>query len=124
MDLRVDSRASPTLAPAASERPQPRFSRDASRRRLLAAADAFVAALPGFLLLAKICCLYDLDLASLRHLTVDELPRLVLWALAGVWGLTLVEWLFDAHLLRDGDRIYSRLGLIGGAVAARALVRR
>ena len=145
MDLRVDSRASPTLAPAASERPQPRFSRDASRRRLLAAADAvgvlagaavvaatgnttgalaFVAALPGFVLLAKICGLYDLDHASLRHLTVDELPRLVLWALAGVWGLTLVEWLFDAHLLRDGDRIYSRLGLIGGAVAARALVRR
>src|SRR5579885_838101 len=146
MDLRVESPAGAALAPAAAtERPRPRFSRDARRRRLLAAADAFgvltgaavvdatgnptgafalVAALPVLLLLAKICGLYDRDHASLRHLTVDELPRIVLWALAGVWSLTIVEWLFDVHLLRDDDRITSRLGLLAGAVLARALVRR
>ena len=122
-----------------------RFWRDARRRRLLAAADgvavlmaaltvygagntrgslALLAALPLFLVVAKLCGLYDLDHASLRHLTVDELPRIVLWALASVACLTSLSWLFHLNLLLNGDRIYSRLTLVAGAVAARALSRR
>src|SRR5579884_543375 len=145
MDLRVESSAGADVAAAPATRPRARFSRDARRRRLLAAADAFgvlvgaaavaaegdvgsaltlMAALPGFLLLAKICGLYDLDHASLRHLTVDELPRIVLWALVGLWSITLIETVFDFHVLGDDDRIAATLGLIGGVAPARAFVRR
>src|SRR5262245_35433564 len=78
--------------------------RDALRRRMLAAADIcaaliatvtavgladegslvwFLAALPGWVLLAKLHGLYDQDHRVLRHLTVDELPALTAWATTG-----------------------------------------
>src|SRR5262249_44003424 len=100
--LRTD-RARPESAAAVEQVP---FSlrkrqgawRDALLRRLLAAADvlAVVAALvalglagrdfgtvawaglaiPLWIVLAKLVGLYDIDQRSLRHLTVDELPRI------------------------------------------------
>jgi exopolysaccharide biosynthesis polyprenyl glycosylphosphotransferase len=39
--------------------------------------------LPTWLVLAKLYGLYDRDHRTLRHLTVDELPSLLLWALTG-----------------------------------------
>jgi exopolysaccharide biosynthesis polyprenyl glycosylphosphotransferase len=78
--------------------------RDALRRRMLAAADVVAVAvacglaaaqtgdvsvvwsaamLPLWLLLAKLYGLYDQDHRVLRHLTVDELPTLVAWAVTG-----------------------------------------
>jgi exopolysaccharide biosynthesis polyprenyl glycosylphosphotransferase len=77
--------------------------RDALRRRLLAVGDgvsalaasaalavtavdaAFWAALflPVWILLAKIYGLYDRDHRALRYLTVDEIPRIAIWALTG-----------------------------------------
>ncbi len=79
--------------------------RDALLRRFLAGADvlsvllAFVAlaianvdfdsvalaalSIPLWIVLAKLLGLYDFDQRSLRHLTVDELPRLLLWMLLG-----------------------------------------
>jgi exopolysaccharide biosynthesis polyprenyl glycosylphosphotransferase len=88
--------------------------RDVLLRRLLAFADAgavllvtvslaFVSAevdtafwaavfLPVWLLLAKLHGLYDRDHRTLRHLTVDELPSIFMWALSGtaVTALLLV----------------------------------
>lgn len=91
------------LTRGATER-QPRWWRDALRRRMLAIADAvaagiasFVAAssmsagsfwavalLPLWILLAKLLGLYDRDHRAIRHLTVDELPSIAAWAASGV----------------------------------------
>ena len=80
------------------------FWRDMLRRRMLALADATAAlaaaasfvlvsdrgvdlafwaavTVPAWILLAKLHGLYDRDHRALRHLTVDELPVLVTWAL-------------------------------------------
>jgi exopolysaccharide biosynthesis polyprenyl glycosylphosphotransferase len=142
-DIRVERPVAAALPHV--ERSRTRFWRDARRRRLLATADgiavlmaalsvygagnsrgalALVAALPAFLVVAKLCSLYDLDHASLRHLTVDELPRIVLWALASVSCLTVVAWAFGLHLLRDGDRIWAWSCLIAGTMLMRSLARR
>ena len=45
---------------------------------------------PGWLVLAKLFGLYDRDHRSLRHLTVDDLPTLAFWSLAGSAAMTLV----------------------------------
>jgi exopolysaccharide biosynthesis polyprenyl glycosylphosphotransferase len=113
------------------------------RRRMLAAADILsalvailiaagssteallgVATLPVWILIAKVLGLYDRDHRAVRHLTIDELPAIGAWALAGVallafilpltpsWGLTaaapVVGWWVAAAgsdvLLRGGAR--------------------
>ena len=77
--------------------------RDALRRRMLAGADLLTTLLvclaiagltnletglwalvvtPVWLLLAKLFGLYDRDHRALRHMTIDEIPALFLWALA------------------------------------------
>jgi exopolysaccharide biosynthesis polyprenyl glycosylphosphotransferase len=86
---------------------------DALRRRLLGAADVVagtlaglslalvspagmpaaawaVATLPAWVVAAKLQGLYDRDHRSLRHLTVDELPRLAVWATSGTIVVALV----------------------------------
>jgi exopolysaccharide biosynthesis polyprenyl glycosylphosphotransferase len=98
--------ASPRPTPSQRRlfRAQGRWWRDALLRRLLALADlvtALLAALavglsasprsgivaallaPAWILLAKLHGLYDRDHRAIRHLTADELPRIVLWALTG-----------------------------------------
>lgn len=93
------------------QRSRPGPWRDPLRRRLLALADACAAlavslslvglaggetaawslvALPIWLLLAKLHGLYDRDHRALRHLTVDELPALVLWGLTAAAATALV----------------------------------
>jgi len=86
--------------------------RDSYRRRMLVAADlaaallvcgaveqfasdsrATLAALvfaPAWVLLSKLQGLYDRDHRTLRHLTVDEIPQLLTWALTGTLALGLV----------------------------------
>lgn len=39
--------------------------------------------LPGWILLAKLHGLYERDQRALRHLTVDELPTIAMWAVSG-----------------------------------------
>lgn len=87
--------------------------RDALLRRMLAVADvaaALIASLslavvfghelgqlmwalawlPLWIVFAKLLDLYDRDQRSLRHLTVDEVPQLVLWAVCGTLALAVV----------------------------------
>ena len=86
--------------------------RDALLRRLLAVADLLAVALasaavvvggygfeqaiwflicaPLWVVLAKLQGLYDQDHRSLRHLTIDELPKLLTWAIEITAGLALL----------------------------------
>src|SRR5206468_20062 len=57
---------------------------------------------PVWIVLAKLNGLYDRDQRSLRHLTVDELPHILVWAILGTIALTL--------LLRLTPSATSRLG--------------
>jgi exopolysaccharide biosynthesis polyprenyl glycosylphosphotransferase len=70
--------------------------------------------LPGWIVVAKLLGLYDRDERSLRHLTVDEAPYLVLWALVGMSGLTLF-----LELMPPG-RPDAASAVIAGSVAAAA----
>jgi exopolysaccharide biosynthesis polyprenyl glycosylphosphotransferase len=99
------------VAGASNSAPQPWASRDPLRRRILALADlgAAVAAtasvailgsgvtaavealvfLPAWILAAKVYGLYDRDHRTLRHLTIDELPQILMWAITCVTALVL-----------------------------------
>src|SRR6188472_3027526 len=102
-----DTQAVPvTRAPSRGRR---RFRRDSLRRRIIALGDgmavvvaavavwasgapagsaaAVVLFIPGWLLVAKVCGLYDRDHRSMRCLTIDELGRIVGLALAGTTAL-------------------------------------
>jgi exopolysaccharide biosynthesis polyprenyl glycosylphosphotransferase len=64
-----------------------------------------LALLPAWIVLAKLLGLYDRDERALRHLTVDEVPQLVLWAVLGAAGISL----------------YLELGTFGGLDASSAI---
>jgi exopolysaccharide biosynthesis polyprenyl glycosylphosphotransferase len=105
---------------------------------------------PAWLVLAKIQGLYDRDHRALRHVTVDELPALFIWATMGISLLALVlsrtpagsispsqavgAWLIvltSAFLLRAGARMLwrwltppSRTLIIGGGALGAATRRK
>ena len=102
--------------------------RDALLRRLLAVADlsaaafaalligspdqwergelAVLAYLPTWIVVAKLCGLYDRDQRELRHLTVDDVPTLLVWSLVSVAGLAVfLQITFGSSLtLAEGAR--------------------
>lgn len=122
-----------------------RYGRDALLRRALAAADvATIAAtsvvlvltssgahskllllfsVPAWIVLAKASGLYDRDHRTLRHLTVNELPRIIVWALATTALLTLLLLPFPSLYLRPGDLIRIWACTIGLGFLFRATVR-
>jgi exopolysaccharide biosynthesis polyprenyl glycosylphosphotransferase len=55
--------------------------------------------LPLWIVCAKLLDLYDRDQRSLRHLTVDEVPQLVLWSVCGALALAVVLELMPAKSL-------------------------
>jgi len=75
--------------------------------------------IPAWVVLAKLFGLYDRDERSLRHLTVDEIPSLVLWALVGTSLLSLFLEITPA-----GRPQASAAVLAGAVVAFAALVLR
>ncbi len=120
-------------------------SRDPLRRRMLALADAFavvtVAAslvvfgpglsatagallfAPVWIVAAKLYGLYDRDHRALRHLTVDELPILFVWAITCVAAMVLV--LEETQLARIGAEGAIRTLVIAlvAALVLRSLAR-
>lgn len=107
--------------------------RDSYRRRLLVGADVLTALLafgavailsderatiiaaafvPVWVLVAKVQGLYDRDHRTLRHLTVDEIPQLLTWA---VTGTMLLGLLFLATSTDGFDGVF-------GAVFVTALI--
>jgi len=120
--------------------------RYALRRRMLACADvaaAFLASLsilvvgngdaaqlvwsiaflPVWILAAKVLALYDRDERALRHLTVDEIPSLVLWALIGTSGLALFLELTPANRLSASTAVIVGITAVASIFLLRALAR-
>ena len=58
--------------------------------------------LPLWLLLARLVGLYDRDHEAIRHLTVDEVPRIVAWAAGGTAAVALLLPLTPAESLTAG----------------------
>jgi exopolysaccharide biosynthesis polyprenyl glycosylphosphotransferase len=82
-----------------------------------------LAYLPAWVFVAKLLGLYDRDEAVLRHLTVDEVPRLVLWALVGTSGFALFLELTPAGGLDASSTIAAGLVAVAAVVPLRALAR-
>jgi exopolysaccharide biosynthesis polyprenyl glycosylphosphotransferase len=70
---------------------------------------------PAWVVLAKLNGLYDCDQRSLRHLTVDELPRLLIWALISTGLLTVFLALTPAGDLPVG--IAARTWVVASVLA-------
>jgi exopolysaccharide biosynthesis polyprenyl glycosylphosphotransferase len=132
-------------APASPVRRSGWAERDPLRRRMLALADvctvilvsatlatfgpgAAAAAgallfLPGWILAAKLYGLYDRDHRTLRHLTVDELPFLIVWAITSVAGLALFLEVTSIASLDAATSIRALAAALGGALVFRSLAR-
>ena len=119
-------------------------SRDSYRRRMLVAADviaallvcatvaelsgdsaatlAAVACVPVWVLLSKLQGLYDRDHRTLRHLTVDEFPQLLTWALTGTLAL---GFLMVATAMDTFDRVFVSVFVVAlfSSLFLRALAR-
>jgi exopolysaccharide biosynthesis polyprenyl glycosylphosphotransferase len=120
-----------------------RRDRDPLRRRMLATGDAVTlvavalalawtsseAALlsllfaPVWLVLAKLHGLYDRDHRALRHLTVDEVPGIFIWATTGTTLLVLFLHSVGASGVRASSVVVVWLVAVLGAVSLRGIVR-
>jgi exopolysaccharide biosynthesis polyprenyl glycosylphosphotransferase len=88
---------------------------------LLTAADVgawALAALPLWLVLAKLHGLYDRDHRSLRHLTVDEVPSILSWAMSGTFATLVILYAGPG-----APGYFIALGMFGTAVGADLLLR-
>ncbi len=79
--------------------------------------------LPAWILAAKAVALYDRDARALRHLTVDEIPSLVLWALIGTSGLALFLELTPADRLSASSAVVTGLTALASVFLLRAAAR-
>jgi exopolysaccharide biosynthesis polyprenyl glycosylphosphotransferase len=123
-----------------------RWWRDSVRRRMLALADGVaallgsvplavgatagneailwsLAALPLWILLAKLYGLYDRDHRVLRHLTVDEVPAVLAWALTGTGALMLLVTLAPAETPSLATAIWVWLVAAASALLLRGTAR-
>jgi exopolysaccharide biosynthesis polyprenyl glycosylphosphotransferase len=87
------------------------------------AAAVAVAGGPLWILLAKLQGLYDADHRVLRHLTVDELPRIFMWTALTVTGTALLVAAVPQFELAAGWALVAWLVFFASAVAIRAFVR-
>lgn len=84
-----------------------------------AAALLLVLSAPIWIVTAKLAGLYDRDHRTLRHLSVDELPWLVVWALSSTAVLALLLVPFPALSPTSNDRL-----IVTGTVLALGFVFR
>ena len=78
---------------------------------------------PVWIVTAKLAGLYDRDHRTLRHLTVDELPWLMVWALSSTAILTLLLVPFPALDLSSDDRLLVWGTALGLGFVFRAAMR-
>jgi exopolysaccharide biosynthesis polyprenyl glycosylphosphotransferase len=78
---------------------------------------------PIWIITAKLAGLYDRDHRTLRHLTVDELPWLLVWTLSSSALLTLLLAPFPALDLSSDDRLLVWGAVLGCGFALRAGMR-
>ena len=122
-----------------------RFWRDALRRRFLLLADVaaigaaalglslwgddpdasllMLAFLPGWVVVAKLCGLYDRDHRSLRHLTSGELPFLLLWAVTGSAILAIAAVVVGTDTPTTPEHVVPWLALAALALLLRSAAR-
>jgi exopolysaccharide biosynthesis polyprenyl glycosylphosphotransferase len=128
-ELEIVSKAATGRQPddLAAERASAQYGPEPLLRRMLALADVLAIAAaavtvglwgsgsgaalllvlfaPIWIVTAKLAGLYDRDHRTLRHLTVDELPWLVMWTLSSTALLTLLLAPFPALDLSSDDRL-------------------
>jgi lipopolysaccharide/colanic/teichoic acid biosynthesis glycosyltransferase len=145
VNTEADSLGAALSAARSRRAPEPRWWRDAQRRRLLALADCcavglalavvlpasraiwILAFLPVWILVAKLGGLYDADHRAMRHLTVDEAPAIVAWGVIVAVAVSLLGQLTPAGALGTAELV--RVAAVAVAadfalrVAARALWR-
>jgi exopolysaccharide biosynthesis polyprenyl glycosylphosphotransferase len=139
----IDSDSVGLALAAAAQRspPEPRWGRDARRRRLLALADCcsvglalgltlpperaiwMLAFLPVWILVAKLAGLYDVDHREMRHLTVDEAPTIIAWGVIGAAALSLLGELTPAGSLSTDELAEIAAIAIAADFALRATAR-
>ena len=82
-------------------------------------AVVYVLSAPIWIVVAKLARLYDRDQQTMRHLTVDEVPWLLMWALISMTLISLLLVPFRALQLSPSARV-----LLGASVFAFAFVLR
>jgi len=120
--------------------------RDSLRRRMLAAADAATvtvfslsialllgghvvsafwawALLPLWIVLAKVQGLYDRDHRTLRHLTADEIPNILVWVVTGTAATILLVPELSGQALTPGRMLEPLLIAFASAVCFRCGAR-
>jgi len=132
----------------AASAPEPidlRYGRDAGLRRVLASADLLTVGVtaavlvvaggsihtallliltaPAWIVIAKLAGLYDRDQRTVRHLTVDELPSLVVWALGSTAFISAVTVPFPSFTIEGDDRLIIWASAIGVGFVFRAIGR-
>jgi exopolysaccharide biosynthesis polyprenyl glycosylphosphotransferase len=70
-----------------------------------APAAVLVLSTPIWIVVAKLARLYDRDQQTMRHLTVDEVPWLLMWALITVTIISILLVPFPALQLTPSDRV-------------------
>ena len=86
-------------------------------------AAAIVLFIPGWLLVAKVCGLYDRDHRSIRCLTIDELGRIAGLALAGTALLATVLLVLNVNELTASAELRLWVVVAAGLFAFRAATR-
>ena len=127
LDIVTDARARASADKAALDRGAVSYGPEPLLRRMLAVGDVLTVAIaatfvglwgsgaagslllvlfaPIWIVTAKLAGLYDKDHRTLRHLTVDELPWLLVWTLSSTAVLTLLLVPFPALDLSSEDRL-------------------
>ena len=142
----TEARAGSSAHQAAPDRGALSYGPEPLLRRMLAAGDVLAVAVaatfvglwgsgaagslmlvffaPVWIITAKLAGLYDRDHRTLRHLTVDELPWLLVWTLSSTAVLTLLLVPFPALDLSSEDRLLVWGTVLGLGFAFRAGMRK
>jgi exopolysaccharide biosynthesis polyprenyl glycosylphosphotransferase len=120
------------------------FKRDSLLRRMLAGADVLavlvacatllvtaearhaawaIVFLPAWILIAKLFGLYDRDHRTLRHLTVDELPTVFVWAAGGAVSTAVFLQVAPAGPIRFEAKLWLCVAAGLGALLFRSSAR-